>query len=127
MESESSPAVGIAIFLATLQILAAGITGIVMLLYLSTSGLDYGTLMGVGVAAFETAVAVAFLCRVDTARVFLAGQYAILGLVSVALVIIGVAVRGPALGFAALVPLLVSIAGALSFVSIAVRRRCAGP
>ena len=120
----SSTSVTVSLFLAWSQAIVAAFVSFGVVVVGLDEGFRYEILLALGCGAFEAATAVAYLCKSNIARLFLAGQFVVLTIGTILFALVGIFISGWLILFAAVVPLLIGISGALSFVSIHTRQRC---
>jgi hypothetical protein len=124
-EAAASPAsVTVSLFLAGSQAIVAAFVAFGVVVIGLDEGFKYEILLSLGCAAFESAAGVAYLCRSNVARLFLAGQFVVITIASALVGLVGVFVSGWLLLIAMAVPIAVGIAGSLAFVSVHTRQRC---
>ena len=109
---------------AVLQTIGGGLSALIGVTTLLDGDRSYVPLTMLGASLFIAAVGIAYLCRVDAARLFLAGECAVIVLASI-VVLLGLAVERTGCASAVLlVPAALGALGATVFVSADVRAWC---
>ena len=117
-----SGALAVAFFLAWLQAIACGLSAFLVIARFAEGAVRADPMITLFLGALlGTAIPLAFLNHSRHARLFLAGQHAILAACSAIAALICLVMRPPTVFFTA-IPLIFSVAGAWAFVSPDVRR-----
>jgi hypothetical protein len=120
----SSPLADVAKFYAALQAVGGCLGGLFSLVVFSSRAAPYEGLLLLGCAVFVTAVAIGYLCRVNAARLFLAGEF-VMGTLALAIgLLVTVTTADGCLIVVLAITLGFAVLGAFAYVSKGSREYC---